>query len=83
MNRLKGRVAVVTGGSLGIGQAIVRRMAEEGALVAILDVLDTEGDSLEGELRARGRNAKHWHCDVAREGQVASVLDAVAAQFGQ
>jgi NAD(P)-dependent dehydrogenase (short-subunit alcohol dehydrogenase family) len=73
----------VTGGSLGIGQAIVRRMAEEGARVAILDVLDTEGDSLEGELQARDRNAKYWHCDVAREAQVASVLEAVAAQFGR
>ena len=83
MNRLKDKVAVVTGGSLGIGQAIVRRMAEEGARVAILDVLDTEGGSLEGELRARDRNVKYWHCDVAREAQVASVLEAVAAQFGR
>jgi NAD(P)-dependent dehydrogenase (short-subunit alcohol dehydrogenase family) len=83
MNRLKGKVAVVTGGSLGIGQAIVRRMADEGARVAILDVLDTEGDSLEAELQAGDRNAKYWHCDVAREAQVASVLEAVAAQFGR
>lgn len=82
MNRLKGKVAVVTGGSLGIGQAIVRRMAEEGAVVAILDVLDTEGDRLEGELQASNRNAKYWHCDVSREAQVASVLEAIAAQFG-
>lgn len=82
MNRLKGKVAVVTGGSLGIGRAIVRRMAEEGARVAILDVLDTEGDSLEGELQASDGHVKYWHCDVAREAQVASVLEAVAAQFG-
>ena len=81
MNRLQGKVAVVTGGSLGIGQAIVRRMAEEGAKVAILDLLDTEGDRLEGELKAQGRSVKYWHCDVASEAQVASVLGAVAARF--
>lgn len=34
-------------------------------------------------MRARDRNAKYWHCDVAREAQVASVLEAVAAQFGR
>jgi len=82
MNRLQNKVAIVTGGALGIGQAIVRRMAEEGAKVAILDLLDTEGDGLEGELKAQGRAVKYWHCDVAREAQVADVLDAVAAHFG-
>lgn len=83
MNRLAGKVAIVTGGSLGIGKAIVRRMAEEGAKVAILDVLGAEGDALEGELRAEGFDAKYWSCDVARENQVAEVFDAVAKQFGR
>jgi NAD(P)-dependent dehydrogenase (short-subunit alcohol dehydrogenase family) len=83
MNRLAGKVAIVTGGSLGIGKAIVRRMAEEGAKVAILDVLGAEGDALEGELRTEGFDAKYWSCDVARENQVASVFESVAAQFGR
>ena len=83
MNRLAGKVAIVTGGSLGIGKAIVTRMAEEGAKVAILDVLGAEGEALEGELRAQGLVAKYWSCDVARESQVASVFDAVVKQFGR
>ena len=83
MNRLAGKVAIVTGGSLGIGKAIVRRMAEEGAKLAILDLLGAEGDALEGELRAEGLSAKYWSCDVARENQIAGVFDAVAAQFGR
>jgi NAD(P)-dependent dehydrogenase (short-subunit alcohol dehydrogenase family) len=83
MNRLAGKVAIVTGGSLGIGKAIVRRMAEEGAKLAILDVLGAEGDALEGELRAEGLSAKYWSCDVARENQVAAVFESVAAQFGR
>lgn len=43
MNRLQAKVSIVTGGSLGIGQAVATRMAEEGAKVAILDVLSEEG----------------------------------------
>jgi NAD(P)-dependent dehydrogenase (short-subunit alcohol dehydrogenase family) len=83
MNRLAKKVAIVTGGSLGIGKAIARRMAEEGAKVAILDVLGTEGDALEGELLAEGFDAKYWSCDVARENQVASVFDSVVRKFGR
>jgi NAD(P)-dependent dehydrogenase (short-subunit alcohol dehydrogenase family) len=83
MKRLTGKVAIVTGGSLGIGKAVAVRMAEEGAKVAILDVLDTEGDVLEGELCAAGLVAKYWRCDVARENQVASVFNSIAQEFGR
>jgi len=83
MNRLAGKVAIVTGGVLGIGRAIVERMAEEGAKVAILDVLDDQGNALEADLRARGGNVKYWPCDIAKEGQVETVFDAVVARFGR
>ncbi len=54
MNRLKGKTCIVTGAALGIGRACARRMAEEGARVALFDVLDSEGRELERELRAGG-----------------------------
>ena len=52
MNRLYGKVAVVTGAALGLGQAIAQRMAEEGAKVLLLDVLDKEGEALAQSLQA-------------------------------
>lgn len=82
MNRLSGKVAVVTGAALGLGRAIASRMAEEGASVAVLDVLDEAGESLVADLRARGLQAKYWRCDVAREAEVAAAINAAAEHFG-
>lgn len=83
MNRLADKVAVVTGGALGIGRAIVQRMAEEGATVAILDVLDKDGESLQAALAAGGRKVKYWHCDVSQETHVAGIMDDIAKTFGR
>jgi len=83
MERLKGKVAAITGAALGIGRACATRMAEEGASVAVLDVLEAEGAALAAELAARGFPARFWRCNVASEAEVARVLDEVAAHFGR
>ena len=83
MDRLKGKVSVVTGGALGIGRAICIRMAEEGASVAVLDVLDKEGRALAEELSSRGFMAKYLHCDVTSEGSVATAIGDAASAFGR
>lgn len=83
MNRLSGKVALITGAALGLGRATALRMAEEGAKVAILDVLDADGRALEKDLTGRGLAAKYWHCDVSKESDVASVFAAVAQHFGK
>lgn len=82
MDRLKGKVAVVTGGSVGIGAATATRMAEEGAAVAILDCQDQDGEALANQLNDRGLKAGYWHCDVSKEQEVKQVLDKVAGKFG-
>lgn len=82
MDRLKGKVAVVTGGSVGIGAATATRMAEEGAAVAILDCQDQEGEALANQLTDRGLKAGYWHCDVTSEQEVEQVMDSVAKAFG-
>jgi NAD(P)-dependent dehydrogenase (short-subunit alcohol dehydrogenase family) len=80
MNRLKDKVAIVTGAALGIGAATAQRMAEEGARVALLDLHDGEGEALAAAI---GANARYWRCDVAKEADVARVFTDVAAHFGR
>ena len=82
MKRLEKKVAVVTGGSNGFGEAICRRMAENGAAVAILD-LDPKGAELAQELSAKGSNALFLQVDVTEENQVKSAFSSVEEQMGQ
>jgi NAD(P)-dependent dehydrogenase (short-subunit alcohol dehydrogenase family) len=81
MNRLLGKTAIVTGGALGIGRACVTRMAEEGAKVAIFDVLQTESKELAQALASRGYEVHYWNVDVADETALKSAIDEVASRF--
>ncbi len=83
MKRLSGKVAVITGGSVGIGRACAIRMAEEGARVAIFDILEKEGSSLAAELISRGFDAAFWKVDVSVEVSVKRAVDAAASFFGR
>ncbi len=81
MNRLYGKTAIVTGGAVGIGRACVERMAQEGAKVAIFDVLEVEGKALADALTAERHDAGFWRVDVTDEAAVKAAIDAVAARF--
>jgi len=82
MGRVGGKVAVVTGAALGIGQAVCRLLVKEGAKVAVTDVLDEAGRALATDLSSSTGNARYWHLDVAKELEVQRVFDEVAAAFG-
>ena len=83
MKRLEGKVALITGGALGIGHACAVRMAEEGAAVAICDVLDAQGRAFAEELAGRGFRAGYWHCDVSKEAEVADAIGGAVRRFGR
>lgn len=80
MNRLEGKVALVTGGARGIGEGIVRRFIAEGAQVMITDVLDEAGAALAGEL---GDRAGYLHLDVTSRAQWRDAIAATEARFGK
>ena len=79
MNRLAGKVAIVTGGAVGIGQACVQRMAEKAAKVTIFDVLETEGQALASELTASGHHVGFWPVDVSDKTALKSAIQGAAA----
>ena len=80
MNRLEGRVALITGAARGIGAGTARRFVDEGARVLVTDVLDDQG----GEVaHALGGAARYCHLDVtSEEGWAAAVAEAGEA-FGE
>ena len=82
MNRLSGKNAIVTGGAVGIGRACVERMAEEGASLAIFDVLDTQGKALAADLATRGHKVTYQHVDVSDEAAMKSAIDRTARDLG-
>ena len=75
MGRLDGKVALVTGGSGGIGSATLRRFAAEGAAVVCTDINDEGGEKLVAELSSSGATALYKHCDVTS----AALLQLTAA----
>ena len=83
MDRLRGKVAVITGGALGLGRATALRMAEEGAAVAVCDLLIQEANAFVDELASRGFEACCWPLDVSREANVERVFGQVAQRFGR
>ncbi len=80
--KLAGKVAVVTGGSMGIGNAIAELFAREGAKVAILDIDEQFGKSAVRRISEAGGTALLLPCDVSREQAVQVALSVVMDQFG-
>lgn len=79
---LTGKVAVVTGGAMGIGQAIAFRLAEAGAGVMIADI-DLEGaDKTVAEIMSRGGNAKAIHADAGSGVDAKKVMTSTMEAFG-
>lgn len=82
MGRVAQKVAVVTGGSLGIGKAACLLLAREGAKVAVTDILDVEGRKVVDEIIGAGGTAHYWHHEVSNETQTQKTLQEIAEHFG-
>jgi NAD(P)-dependent dehydrogenase (short-subunit alcohol dehydrogenase family) len=83
MTRLRGKVAMVTGGGSGIGRACAKRMAQDGASLMVSDVnLETAGAVVK-EIRAAGGTAETIHCDITNEDSIRDALAGTVAHFGR
>ncbi len=80
MAELEGKVAVITGGASGIGEASARLFIEEGARVVIADMQQERGEALANEL---GESAIFVSCEVRQEDQVKAAVDAATDAWGR
>jgi NAD(P)-dependent dehydrogenase (short-subunit alcohol dehydrogenase family) len=83
MGRVDGKVVIVTGGALGIGQESCRLLAKEGANVAVTDIRLEEGQQFAKEIKASGASAHFWELDTSNEDQVRQVFNEVRNTFGK
>jgi 3alpha(or 20beta)-hydroxysteroid dehydrogenase len=80
MNRLEGKVALISGGARGQGEAEARMFASEGAKVVIADVLDEAGEKVASEI---GAAARYAHLDVTSEADWSRVVSETLETFGR
>jgi 3-hydroxybutyrate dehydrogenase len=82
MNNLNGKIALVTGGGRGIGEACAVALAEAGADVAVCSRSSTEIEVVAGRIRAMGRRALALVCDVTDADQIRRMAEEAQSQFG-
>ncbi len=80
--RLQNKVAIVTGGGMGMGQAAAFRMAEEGAKIVIADVNEQAGNETVAAIKAAGGEASFVKADVSKAAQVEAMVAAAESIYG-
>jgi len=82
MQRYENKTAIVTGGGGGIGGATARRLAAEGAHVAVFDMNLAAAEQVAAGIRAAGGQAAAFQCDITDRAQVDAAVAATQAQLG-
>jgi 3-oxoacyl-[acyl-carrier protein] reductase len=80
---LNGKVAIVTGGAQGIGQAYSERLAREGAAVGIIDLRTDQAQAVAAGIRDSGGRAAAFEADVSSQDEMDNAVAQVIAEFGR
>src|SRR5216684_3820042 len=81
--RLQDKVAIITGGNSGIGEATAHLFAREGAKVSILARREAEGHAVQAAIRAKGGDCTYLPCDVMERTSVESAVARTVATYGR
>jgi NAD(P)-dependent dehydrogenase (short-subunit alcohol dehydrogenase family) len=81
--KLKGRIALVTGGSRGIGFALAEGLASAGATIVVANSTPEQGERAASAIRAQGRQAKAIPLDLRRADSIAQLVSATRQAFGR
>lgn len=79
---VRGAVALVTGGGSGIGEAVAKRLAAAGAIVAVSDLQTDNAERVAAEIVAAGHSARSWTLDVGSGAAVEAVMEDVERSVG-
>ena len=83
MGRVDGKIAMITGAAMGLGEASANMLAREGATVVLTDVQDRQGEAAAAAIMRNGGTALYLHHDVAREPEWEHVIGETIARFGR
>jgi NAD(P)-dependent dehydrogenase (short-subunit alcohol dehydrogenase family) len=83
MARLDGKVAIVTGSALGIGQATVAALAREGARVTVSDINDAAGEATTASIVKAGGQAFFQHADVGSSDDIERLVEETVRRYGK
>ena len=81
--RLHGKVAIITGGNSGIGEATAHLFANEGAKVSILARREAEGRAVETAIRKEGHDCTFFPCDVTERASIESAVAQTVSTYGR
>ena len=83
MDRVKGKVAVVTGAASGIGRATALLLAKEGAKIAIVDIDKNGGKETADKINSNSGYAGFWYMDVTNEELVKQIFHEINKEYGK
>ncbi|MGH7929906.1 MAG: SDR family NAD(P)-dependent oxidoreductase, partial [Candidatus Binatia bacterium] len=81
--RLKDKVAIVTGGGVGIGKAYAHGLAKEGAKVLVADIQDNEAKKVAGEIKQAGGEATPVYVDVTSAEKTEAMAQSALKTYGR
>jgi NAD(P)-dependent dehydrogenase (short-subunit alcohol dehydrogenase family) len=82
-NNLEGQIALVTGAARGIGKAISLSLAAAGASIALVDILQEEGEKVAFEIAEKGSRALFIRCDLKNENDIVTMANRTIERFGR
>ncbi len=83
VNEFEKKVAIVTGGGMGLGQALCEELARRGAVVVVADIDDNAAQKVTSRIAQGGASARHVQADVSRKEDVARLIQTTVSEFGR